>query len=50
MDTDVRQLASIAVIACCGLALAWSHEADFFAICFAIAAAIAIVEAARRSV
>ena len=50
MDTNVRDLALIAAIACFGLALAWAHEADFFAICFATAAAVAIVEAARRSV
>jgi hypothetical protein len=47
MDTEVRELALISVIAWFGLALAWAHEADFFAICFATAAAIAIVEAAR---
>jgi hypothetical protein len=50
MDTNVRDLALIAAIACLGLALAWAHEADFFAICFATAGAVAIVEAARRSV
>ena len=50
MDTEVRELALISLIACVGLALAWAHEADFFAMCFATAAAIAIVEAARRSV
>jgi hypothetical protein len=50
MDTKVRELALIAGIACLGLALAWAHEADLFAICFATAAAIAIIEAARRSV
>jgi hypothetical protein len=36
-------------VACASLALAWAHEADFFAICFTTAAAIAIIEAARRS-
>jgi hypothetical protein len=49
MDTKARELALISVMACAGLALAWAHEADFFAIYFAAAAAIAIVEAARRS-
>jgi hypothetical protein len=44
------ELALISGIACLGLGLAWAHEADFFAICFAAAAAIAIVEAVRRSV
>jgi hypothetical protein len=33
MDTNVRELALISVIACVGLALAWAHEADLFAIC-----------------
>jgi hypothetical protein len=50
METNVRDLASIARIARCGLALAWVREADFFAICFATAAAIAVVDATRRSV
>jgi hypothetical protein len=50
MDTKVRELALISVIACVGLALAWAHEADFFASCFATAAAFAVFEAARRSV
>jgi hypothetical protein len=49
MDTKVRELALSSVIACAGLALAWAHAADFFASCFATAAAFA-VEAARRSV
>jgi hypothetical protein len=50
VDPKVRELALISVIACFGLALAWAAEADFFAICFAAAAAIAILEAVRRSV
>jgi hypothetical protein len=37
-------------IACFALGLAWIYEADFFAICFATAAGIAIFEAVRRSV
>ena len=49
-DADVKELVLISIIACVGLALAWSYEADFFAIFFAAAAAIAIVEAVRRSV
>ena len=48
MDTNMRELAPVSVIACFGLALAWAHEADLFAIYFANAAAVAIVEAARR--
>jgi hypothetical protein len=39
------ELALIALAACVGLALAWAHQADFFAISFAIAAALAIGEA-----
>jgi hypothetical protein len=50
VDPNVRELILISVIACLGLGLAWFHEADFFAIFFASAAAIAIVEAVRRSV
>jgi hypothetical protein len=46
----VRELALIVIVACFVLALAWAHDADFFAIFFAAAAAIAIVEAVRRSV
>ena len=50
MDAHVKKLVLISVIACLGLGLAWFYEADFFAIFFAAAAAIAIVEAVRRSV
>jgi hypothetical protein len=46
----VEELVSISVIASLGLVMAWAQAADLFAICFAAAAAIAIVEAARRSV
>ena len=41
MDADVRELVLTSIIACVGLALAWTHEADFFA---------HIVEAVRPSV
>jgi hypothetical protein len=46
----VRELALISAISSFALGLAWIYEADFFAIFFATAAAIAIVEAVRRSV
>jgi hypothetical protein len=47
---DVKELVLLSVLACLGLGLAWFYEADFFAIFFATAAALAIVEAVRRSV
>jgi hypothetical protein len=50
VDPKVRELALNSILACFALALAWAYEADFFAICFATAAAIGIIEAVRRSV
>jgi hypothetical protein len=50
MDPLVKELTLISGIACAALGMAWIYEADFFAISFAAAAAIAIVEAAQRSV
>jgi hypothetical protein len=50
VDTKVKELAVISVVAVLALGLAWRYEADMFAIFFAAAAAIAIVEAVRRSV
>ncbi len=50
MTPKVRELALIVIVACFALALAWAHDADVFAIWFAAAAALAIVEAVRRSV
>jgi hypothetical protein len=50
VDAGVRELALISAISSFALGLAWIYEADFFAIFFATAAAIAIVEAVRRSV
>jgi len=47
VDPSVRELVSISVIACLGLVMAWAQAADLFAICFAIAAALAIIEAVR---
>jgi hypothetical protein len=49
MDRGVLELAVVCLAACAGLALAWAHEADFFAMFFAVAAAISGVEAIRRS-
>jgi hypothetical protein len=49
VDARVRELALISLIACFCLGLAWAHEADLFAIIFAAAAAVAVVEAVRRS-
>jgi hypothetical protein len=49
MDANVRELALISLVCCFSLGLAWAYELDFFAMFFAIAAAIAGVEAARRS-
>jgi hypothetical protein len=49
MDRTVRELALIALVALLCLILSWAFEADLFAIFFAGAAAIAIVEAIRRS-
>jgi hypothetical protein len=49
VDPKVRELAFISFIACFSLGLAWAHEADLFAMFFATAAAIAGVEAVRRT-
>jgi len=50
VDPKARELALVSGIACVGLVLAWFYQADYFALFFAAAAAIALVEAARRSV
>jgi hypothetical protein len=49
MDRTVLQLSAICLLACLCLALAWAHEADYFAMFFAAAAAISGEEAIRRS-
>ena len=49
MDPTVRELTLLATLACACLALAWAYEADYFAMVFAVAAALAGVEAVRRS-
>jgi hypothetical protein len=48
MDRTVLQLSAICLLACLSLALAWAHEADYFAM-FAAAVAISGEEAIRRS-
>jgi hypothetical protein len=49
MDKTVRELTLIFLVACVCLALAWAHEANYFAMFFATAAAISGEEAIRRS-
>ena len=49
LDANVRDLTMIALVSLFSLGLAWAYEADFFAMFFAAAAAIAGVEAVRRS-
>jgi hypothetical protein len=48
-NANVRELTIIALVCCFSLGLAWAYEADLFAMFFAAAAAIAGVEAVRRS-
>jgi hypothetical protein len=49
VDTTVKELGLISVVAVLALGVAWRYEADYFAMFFAVAAAIAGVEAVRRS-
>ena len=49
LDAKVRDLTIIALVSLISLGLAWAYEADFFAMFFAAAAAMAGVEAVRRS-
>jgi hypothetical protein len=49
LDGKVRELALLTTLACLGLGLAWAYEADYFAVVFAMEAALAGVEAVRRS-
>ena len=49
LDTNVRELTIVALVSLFSLGLAWAYEADLFAMFFAAAAAIAGVEAVRRS-
>jgi hypothetical protein len=44
-----KELAVICVLSCACVALAWAHEADYFAMFFAAAAALSGEEAIRRS-
>ena len=41
LDANVRELTMIALLSVFSLGLAWAYEADFFAMFFAAAAAIA---------
>jgi hypothetical protein len=50
MDRTVLQLSAICLLACLCLALAWAHEADYFAMFFAAAAAISGVPCSRSAV
>jgi hypothetical protein len=49
LDPTVRELTLLTALACLSLGLAWAQEADYFAMFFAVAAALAGVEAVRRS-
>ena len=49
MDGAVKELVVICVISLLSLAVAWEFEADYFAMFFAGAAALSVVEAVRRS-
>jgi hypothetical protein len=49
MRADVRQLLWISFLACSCVALAWCHDAIYFAMLFAVAAVFAVFEAVRRS-
>jgi hypothetical protein len=49
LDTTVKELALISVLAVFGLMLAWRFDAHYFALFFGASAAIAMVEAVRRS-
>ena len=49
VNATVKELALITLLSCLALGLAWRYEAYYFAMFFAAAAAIAGVEAMRRS-
>jgi hypothetical protein len=49
LDAKVRELTVVTLVSLFSLGLAWAYEANFFAMFFAAAAAIAGVEAVRRS-
>ena len=49
VNPTVKELALIALLSCLALGLAWRHEAGYFAMFFAAAAAIAGMEAFRRT-
>ena len=47
MDSTTKELGLISVLGLMALGLVWRYEADWFAILFGVAAAIAMVEAVR---
>jgi hypothetical protein len=49
LEPIVRELMLLTALACVGLGLAWAHEADYFALVFAVEGALAGVEAVRLS-
>ena len=49
LDARLLELTLLTTLACACLGLAWAHEADYFAMVFAVAAAFAGFEALRRS-
>ena len=49
MDATVKELTLVSVVAVLALGLAWAQEQAVFATFFGVSAAIAIVEAVRRS-
>jgi hypothetical protein len=49
LDANVREFIIVALVSCFSLGLALAYEADLFAMFFAATAAIAGVEAVRRS-
>jgi hypothetical protein len=49
LDANLRELTIIALLSLFSLGLAWAYEANLFAMFFAAAAAIAGIEAVRRS-
>ena len=49
MNTAVKELALICFVSVLSLFVAWEYEADYFAMFFAAAAALSLIEAIRRS-
>jgi hypothetical protein len=49
VNARVKELVLITLLSCLALGLAWRYDSDYFAMFFASAAAIAGMEAFRRS-